>query len=426
MKNEEVCKDCGAPCKNKRKQDIVLCRSCWYARRSKEKADRDAKKLCGRCGGRVSDSAWKAAKRTGSEPRCKKCSLAVKAEEYAKAIAEENEKRPIFCKVCGKQIIRKDLFKCKTTSVCSPECHGILFNKSSVDARESKESLESRIIEVIKSRGSYTSLAQLRKIMKISDKLVYRRGISIPELNLRAGVIDYLVDNSKTAEELKPLYAELIRQNKSITRTEAARQLKVSVEYLSSIGLRVSEIRKSLGIFNKYSRTRQEVIDLCVPWIKEQGEYIPFSELGLKFNLDYQCSLCKNDLTIAELNRLAGFTEQPSQSYWERYTAGQLAESFSEVVAQKTFEDLRSRKPLRFDFFLPAFNVLIEVDGEQHYDPANPRYSEEQVARDRMKDEYIANHPELTLYRVPVTPRKTFKDRLQRIITTIQGPCSGN
>ena len=42
MSIKEVCEDCGAPCKNRRKQSVVLCRTCWYARRSKAKADRAA------------------------------------------------------------------------------------------------------------------------------------------------------------------------------------------------------------------------------------------------------------------------------------------------------------------------------------------------------------------------------------------------
>ena len=103
-----------------------------------------------------------------------------------------------------------------------------------------------------------------------------------------------------------------------------------------------------------------------------------------------------------------------------------LREVFSEVVTQKSFDDLRSIRLLRFDFFLPEYNVLIEVDGDQHYDPNNIRYSEEQAARDRLKRDYVENNPELTLFRIPISPRKTFKDRLQIIITTISGRRSSN
>lgn len=34
---------------------------------------------------------------------------------------------------------------------------------------------------------------------------------------------------------------------------------------------------------------------------------------------------------------------------------------------QKTFPGCRDQLPLRFDFFLPKYNLVIEVQGEQHY-----------------------------------------------------------
>ena len=33
---------------------------------------------------------------------------------------------------------------------------------------------------------------------------------------------------------------------------------------------------------------------------------------------------------------------------------------------EKTFADLRGGK-FRYDFYLPLYNILIEVDGEQHF-----------------------------------------------------------
>ena len=43
-------------------------------------------------------------------------------------------------------------------------------------------------------------------------------------------------------------------------------------------------------------------------------------------------------------------------------------------VREKTFSDLKaykSRKKLRFDFFLPGLNILIEYDGQQHFKPVD-------------------------------------------------------
>lgn len=38
-------------------------------------------------------------------------------------------------------------------------------------------------------------------------------------------------------------------------------------------------------------------------------------------------------------------------------------------VYQKTFKNCRHKQPLRFDFYLPDYNLCIEFQGEQHYNP---------------------------------------------------------
>ena len=40
-----------------------------------------------------------------------------------------------------------------------------------------------------------------------------------------------------------------------------------------------------------------------------------------------------------------------------------------EYVYQKTFDDCKDKKVLPFDFYLPDHNILIEYDGEQHFEP---------------------------------------------------------
>lgn len=38
-------------------------------------------------------------------------------------------------------------------------------------------------------------------------------------------------------------------------------------------------------------------------------------------------------------------------------------------VRQKTFDNCCDKRPLLFDFYLPKYNVAIEYDGKQHYEP---------------------------------------------------------
>lgn len=40
-----------------------------------------------------------------------------------------------------------------------------------------------------------------------------------------------------------------------------------------------------------------------------------------------------------------------------------------EYIMQFTFDDCKDKSPLPFDFYLPYFNIAIEYNGEQHYEP---------------------------------------------------------
>ena len=66
---------------------------------------------------------------------------------------------------------------------------------------------------------------------------------------------------------------------------------------------------------------------------------------------------------------------------------------------EKTFPDLINPKTnykLRFDFYLPEYNILIEYDGKQHFEQTaywgGVKGLEEQKYRDNLKDEWSKKH----------------------------------
>lgn len=71
---------------------------------------------------------------------------------------------------------------------------------------------------------------------------------------------------------------------------------------------------------------------------------------------------------------------------------------------EKTFSDLKGGS-LRYDFYLPALNACIEVDGEQHFKQI-ARFQKtrtdllKQKERDRIKNSYCLAH-NISLYRIP-------------------------
>lgn len=72
---------------------------------------------------------------------------------------------------------------------------------------------------------------------------------------------------------------------------------------------------------------------------------------------------------------------------------------------QKSFPNLRFINPLRFDFYLPDYNLCIEYQGKQHYDKEawhyvsnnRPSAFEESLQRDKIKREYCLENDILLL-----------------------------
>lgn len=71
---------------------------------------------------------------------------------------------------------------------------------------------------------------------------------------------------------------------------------------------------------------------------------------------------------------------------------------------QKTFPDCKYKYHLRFDFYLPDYNICIEYDGEQHFRPIPTMGGNEKFLvtkeRDNIKSEYCKQH-DINLIRIP-------------------------
>ena len=86
---------------------------------------------------------------------------------------------------------------------------------------------------------------------------------------------------------------------------------------------------------------------------------------------------------------------------------------------EKTYPDLKFGY-YRFDFLLPQYNLLIEVDGAQHYKFSKLFHKKRQdflkaQERDRKKNSYALSH-NIPLYRIPyfeIENINTFQDILQ-------------
>lgn len=86
---------------------------------------------------------------------------------------------------------------------------------------------------------------------------------------------------------------------------------------------------------------------------------------------------------------------------------------------QKTFEKCKYKKKLKFDFYLPDYNLCIEFDGQQHFTPyekfGGQKTFDNLKIKDNIKNEYCINN-NIDLLRIPYTEinniEQILKDKL--------------
>lgn len=97
-------------------------------------------------------------------------------------------------------------------------------------------------------------------------------------------------------------------------------------------------------------------------------------------------------------------------SYGEKVISDLLDKLDIFYQTQKTFDDLKSEtgKFLRYDFFIPEKNALLEYDGIQHFQKGHFNMTEEEFEQSKMRDytknKYAIEH-NIFLYRIPYTKR---------------------
>lgn len=153
-------------------------------------------------------------------------------------------------------------------------------------------------------------------------------------------------------------------------------------------------------------------------WAEQQGIGAKCIELcnvgskrqGLKFVCD-----CGNifTTTIASFQNGKICCDECAKSIsrYEKIFKDFLEENNIQYIYQYSLNQCRDILPLPFDFFLPEYKLLIEIDGEGHYHPCHFNQISDEKAKktfvitkkhDKIKDEYCANH-HLDLLRIPYT-----------------------
>ena len=92
------------------------------------------------------------------------------------------------------------------------------------------------------------------------------------------------------------------------------------------------------------------------------------------------------------------------ESRGERFTRQWLEDHNIRYEREKIFQDCKDEKPLPFDFYLPDFNLCIEYQGKQHYEPIDYFGGKENLSyvikHDNIKEKYCKDNG-ITLLQIP-------------------------
>lgn len=135
------------------------------------------------------------------------------------------------------------------------------------------------------------------------------------------------------------------------------------------------------------------------------GEYI-----GSDFPVKCKCKKCKHIWSpIGRSLKYGQGCPVCKNSKGEKQILNFLTKQKIDFEIEKKFEDCKNARMLRFDFYLPTYNLCIEYDGEQHFSPidfankgsewANSSFNQNQK-RDEIKNQYCKNH-NIQMLRIP-------------------------
>lgn len=126
--------------------------------------------------------------------------------------------------------------------------------------------------------------------------------------------------------------------------------------------------------------------------LEEKLPFFDFSEfeyLGFEVKSKVKCKQCGkvfydscNGLLYCDWDKCYHVKGNQRQSISERKICDFLDSKGIKYETEKTFDDLLSKngKPLRFDFYLPDYGLLIEYNGDQHY--RHVKFSKDSTERD--------------------------------------------
>lgn len=151
----------------------------------------------------------------------------------------------------------------------------------------------------------------------------------------------------------------------------------------------IQNIAKQKG--GKCISSKYQGINNRYEFICKNGSYFNTTlKMILNKNVWCNCKLCSPDRTSKAEDQIIEYLNSKNIKY----------------ISEKRFDDCLSNKniKLRFDFYLPDYNMCIEYDGKQHYEPikyfGGETIFQRTIINDKVKNKYC-NDNKIKLIRIP-------------------------
>lgn len=172
------------------------------------------------------------------------------------------------------------------------------------------------------------------------------------------------------------VYKEAYRRKKQ--RAEAGGYSLYNKAYQDNYKKAHKEILKKQS-YDYYARHREDIIEY------QKQYYATHREEVLSYHTDYYYEHKQSHIQklIAEGKLPLDWSPDGRISSYEAVVKAYLDTNDINYIREKTFEGCTAINKLRFDFYLPDLNMIIEVDGQQHF-KAIPRgrQTQEEALRD--------------------------------------------
>jgi len=156
------------------------------------------------------------------------------------------------------------------------------------------------------------------------------------------------------------------------------------------------------------------------------GEYVPQTAyVKNNVKVDLLHITCGRIYRVTPVDFLSGghrcpFCVQSSASKPEGEIYDWLTSIGIEFVYQHTFPDLKHRKKLSYDFFVPSMDLLIEYDGEQHFRPKFGM-SHDEISNIRIRDDLKTAYAENNGYNlIRLSYEDDHIEELKRLMGKVQ------